>query len=215
MPARVALFGGSPYRVIVMAQAANVLFLPVVLMLLLIIANRAEIMGRFRNSRLTSSLGVLVVLVIAARSAVQLARLSGIVEEGVASLCEFFSPVSTSTSSRTANQPTRRRRSATSSPGVCALHAKLMVEPDRAALHGSEGNADPARGSPFNCRAGTGDWRLRQAHSQRYFVRVDQLSGLRFGPEEGITGASWTPFRLASAGWRLDHADLTPPRSGG
>ena len=39
---RVALFGGSPYRVIVMAQAANVLFLPVVLMLLLIIANRAR-----------------------------------------------------------------------------------------------------------------------------------------------------------------------------
>ena len=80
MPARVALFGGSPYRVIVMAQAANALFLPVVLVLLLIIANRAEIMGRFRNSRLASSLGVLVVLVIAALSAVQLARLSGIVE---------------------------------------------------------------------------------------------------------------------------------------
>ena len=79
MPARVALFGGSPYRV-VLAQAANVLFLPVVLVLLLIIANRAEIMGRFRNSRLASSLGVLVVLVIAALSAVQLARLSGIVE---------------------------------------------------------------------------------------------------------------------------------------
>ncbi len=55
MPARVALFGGSPYRIIVLAQAANVLFLPVVMVLLLIIANRAEIMGRFRNSRLTSS----------------------------------------------------------------------------------------------------------------------------------------------------------------
>ena len=55
MPARVALFGGSPYRVIVLAQAANALFLPVVLVLLLIIANRAEIMGRFRNSRLASS----------------------------------------------------------------------------------------------------------------------------------------------------------------
>ena len=80
MPARVALFGGSPYRIIVLAQAANVLFLPVVMVLLLIIANRAEIMGRFRNSRLASSLGVLVVLVIAALSAVQLARLSGIVE---------------------------------------------------------------------------------------------------------------------------------------
>ncbi len=74
------LFGGSPYRVIVLAQAANALFLPVVLVLLLIIVNRAKIMGRFRNSRLASALGVLVVLVIAALSAVQLARLSGIVE---------------------------------------------------------------------------------------------------------------------------------------
>ena len=32
------LFGGSPYRVIILAQAANALFLPVVLVLLLIIA---------------------------------------------------------------------------------------------------------------------------------------------------------------------------------
>ena len=74
------LFGGSPYRVIILAQAANALFLPVVLVLLLVIANRAEIMGRFRNSRLTNALGVLVVLVIAALSALQLGRLSGIVE---------------------------------------------------------------------------------------------------------------------------------------
>ena len=74
------LFGGSPYRVIVLAQAANALFLPVVLVLLLIIANRTEIMGRFRNSRLTNTIGVLVVLVIAALSALQLARLSGILE---------------------------------------------------------------------------------------------------------------------------------------
>ena len=74
------LFGGSPYRVIILAQAANALFLPVVLVLLLIIANRTEIMGRFRNSRLTNTIGVLVVLVIAALSALQLARLSGIVE---------------------------------------------------------------------------------------------------------------------------------------
>ena len=73
------LFGGLPYRVIVLAQAANVLFLPVVLVLL-VIANRPEIMGRFRNSHLTIALGVLVVLVIAALSAVQRACLSGIVE---------------------------------------------------------------------------------------------------------------------------------------
>ena len=72
--------GGSPYRVIVLAQAANALFLPVVLVLLLVIANRSEIMGRFRNTRLTNALGVLVVLVIAALSVVQLARISGMVE---------------------------------------------------------------------------------------------------------------------------------------
>ncbi len=75
-----ALFDGSPYRVIVLAQAVNALFLPVVVVLLLVIANRTEIMGRFCNSRLTNVLGVLVVLVIAVLSAVQLARLSGIVE---------------------------------------------------------------------------------------------------------------------------------------
>ena len=63
-----------------MAQAANALFLPVVLVLLLVIANRAEILGRFRNSRLTNALGVLLVLVFAPLSAVQLARLSGMVE---------------------------------------------------------------------------------------------------------------------------------------
>ena len=72
--------GGSPYRVIVLAQAANALFLPVVLVLLLVIANRSEIMGRFRNTRLTNALGVLVVLVIAALSLVQLARISGMVD---------------------------------------------------------------------------------------------------------------------------------------
>ena len=72
--------GGSPYRVIVLAQAANALFLPVVLVLLLVIANRTEIMGRFRNTRLANALGVLVVLVIAALSVVQLARISGMVE---------------------------------------------------------------------------------------------------------------------------------------
>lgn len=74
------LAGGSPYRVIVLAQAANALFLPVVLVLLLVIANRTEIMGRFRNTRLANGLGVLVVLVIAALSVLQLARISGMVE---------------------------------------------------------------------------------------------------------------------------------------
>ena len=75
-----ALYGGSPYRVIVLAQALNALFLPVIVVLLLVIANRTAIMGRFRNSRLTNMLGGLVFLVIAALSAAQIARVAGIVE---------------------------------------------------------------------------------------------------------------------------------------
>ena len=74
------LLGGSPFRVIVLAQASNALLLPLLLVFLLVIANRTEIMGRFRNSRLSNVLGGIVVLVIAALSAVQLARLAGFLE---------------------------------------------------------------------------------------------------------------------------------------
>ncbi len=74
------LFGGSPFRVIVLAQASNAILLPLLLVFLLVIANRTEIMGRFRNSRLSNVLGGTVVLVIAVLSAVQLARLAGFLE---------------------------------------------------------------------------------------------------------------------------------------
>ena len=74
------LLRGAVILLIVLAQAANALFLPVVLLLLLVIANRNEFMGRFRNTRLVNALGVLVVLVIAALSVLQLARISGILE---------------------------------------------------------------------------------------------------------------------------------------
>ena len=65
---------------IVLAQASNALLLPLLVVFLLAIANRVEIMGRFRNSRLSNVLGAIVVLVIAALSAVQLARLAGFLE---------------------------------------------------------------------------------------------------------------------------------------
>ena len=74
------LFGGSPFRVIVLAQASNAILLPLLLVFLLAIANRTEIMGRFRNSRLSNVLGGTVVFVIAVLSAVQLARLAGFLE---------------------------------------------------------------------------------------------------------------------------------------
>lgn len=71
-------FGGSPYQVIILAQAANAVVLPIVLVLLLVIANRAAIVGRFGNSLLVNAMGTLVVLVIAALSAIQIARLAGL-----------------------------------------------------------------------------------------------------------------------------------------
>ena len=74
------LFGGSPYQVIILAQAANAVVLPILLVLLLVIANRVDIVGRFRNTRLVNVLGVLVVLVIGTLSVIQLARLTGLAE---------------------------------------------------------------------------------------------------------------------------------------
>ena len=74
------LFGGSPYRVIIVAQAGNAVMLPILLVLLLVIANRADIVGRFRNTRLVNALGILVVLVIGSLSLIQLARLTGLAE---------------------------------------------------------------------------------------------------------------------------------------
>ena len=74
------LFGGSPYQVIIVAQAGNAVMLPILLVLLLVIANRTDIVGRFRNTRLVNALGILVVLVIATLSLIQLARLTGLAE---------------------------------------------------------------------------------------------------------------------------------------
>ena len=50
--------GGSPYYVILLAQAGNGLVLPLTLILLLMVANKTRIMGTHRNSRLTNVLGV-------------------------------------------------------------------------------------------------------------------------------------------------------------
>ena len=72
-------FGGSPYQVIVLAQAGNAIILPITLVLLLHVANRGDIVGQYRNSRLANVLGALVVLVIFALSLVQLARVFGLV----------------------------------------------------------------------------------------------------------------------------------------
>ena len=71
--------GAAPYQVILLAQAGNGILLPLMLVLLLIVANKTRIMGPHRNSRLANVLGVIVVLVISGLSLTQLARLLGLV----------------------------------------------------------------------------------------------------------------------------------------
>jgi NRAMP (natural resistance-associated macrophage protein)-like metal ion transporter len=65
------LFGNSPTEVIVLAQVANGILLPVMAIFLLIILNRVSLMHRFRNSMAANVGGVIVLIVVmlmAARS---------------------------------------------------------------------------------------------------------------------------------------------------
>ncbi len=71
--------GAAPYQVILLAQAGNGIVLPLMLVLLLIVANKTRIMGAHRNSRLANVLGAIVVLVISGLSLMQLARVLGLV----------------------------------------------------------------------------------------------------------------------------------------
>ncbi len=73
-----SFLGASPYQIILLAQAGNAVVLPLTVMLLLVVANHAAIMGRHRNSRLANIAGALVVLVIVGLSLVQLARVFGV-----------------------------------------------------------------------------------------------------------------------------------------
>ena len=72
------LLGGSPYQIILLAQAGNAVVLPLTLILLFIVVNRSGIMGKHCNSRLANTLGAIVVLVISGLSLVQLARVLGL-----------------------------------------------------------------------------------------------------------------------------------------
>lgn len=55
--------GASPTQIIVFAQAANGLLLPLVAVFLLIVMNRSDLLGNYRNGILGNVLGAIVVLV--------------------------------------------------------------------------------------------------------------------------------------------------------
>ena len=58
-----AVAGSSPVAAIVFAQAANGIILPVVAVFLLVIMNRGDLLGEFRNGPVANVLGGLVVLI--------------------------------------------------------------------------------------------------------------------------------------------------------
>lgn len=72
------LFGKTPVQAIVFAQAANGLILPVVAVFLLIVVNRARIMGIHANRPMVNVLGVAVVLVATGLGVWKLLRLFGL-----------------------------------------------------------------------------------------------------------------------------------------
>ena len=55
--------GKSPMQVIILAQFANGLLLPLVAIFLVYVANQAKLMGKFKNSWLANALAVLVIVI--------------------------------------------------------------------------------------------------------------------------------------------------------
>jgi len=74
----IALTGIEPVAIIVTAQAANGLLLPVVAVALLIVMNRRGLLGAYRNGVAANVLGALVVTVVIGLGAYQLADLAGL-----------------------------------------------------------------------------------------------------------------------------------------
>ena len=73
----IALTGFNPVQIIVVAQAANGLLLPVVAIFLMIVMNSSRLMGRYRNGPVANVLGALICLVVTGLAAYQLTDLFG------------------------------------------------------------------------------------------------------------------------------------------
>jgi Mn2+/Fe2+ NRAMP family transporter len=74
-----AFLGGSPTQIIVLAQAANGLLLPLIAIFLLVVVNQSKLLGEFKNGRVANSLGVAVVLIVSGLGLLQVLRVLGIV----------------------------------------------------------------------------------------------------------------------------------------
>ncbi|MGY8849474.1 MAG: Nramp family divalent metal transporter [Pseudomonadales bacterium] len=70
-----AAMGTKPIAAIIFAQAANGLLLPVTAVFLLIIMNRTDLLGEFRNRRVTNLLGAAVVITVTGLGLSNIAKL--------------------------------------------------------------------------------------------------------------------------------------------
>jgi len=74
-----AVLGTRPVTAIVFAQAANGLLLPVVAVFMLVVMNRRDILGTYRNRWLGNIIGVVIILFVTGLAIIQLSRITGIV----------------------------------------------------------------------------------------------------------------------------------------
>jgi Mn2+/Fe2+ NRAMP family transporter len=71
--------GGSPTQIIVLAQAANGLLLPLIAIFLLVVVNQSKLMGEFKNGWFANLLGAMVVLIVSGLGLYQLLRVFGVI----------------------------------------------------------------------------------------------------------------------------------------
>lgn len=74
----IALTGFNPIQIIVIAQAANGLLLPIVAILLLVVMNNKRIMGKYTNGPVANILGWLIVAVVIFLAGYQFADIFGL-----------------------------------------------------------------------------------------------------------------------------------------
>ncbi|WP_461482293.1 divalent metal cation transporter, partial [Porticoccus sp.] len=72
-----ATVGTRPIAAILFAQATNGFLLPIVAVFLLIVMNRSDLLGEYRNHLWANIFGVLVVIVVLGLSLFKLAQLAG------------------------------------------------------------------------------------------------------------------------------------------
>lgn len=73
----IAVTGVNPIQIIVIAQAANGLLLPIIAIFLMVVMNNKRLMGAYRNGPVANALGWIICLVVTGLAAYQLGDLVG------------------------------------------------------------------------------------------------------------------------------------------